>query len=327
MSDGDWWYIDLALVICATGVATFGLLAGLPGPLRVALAIPLVVFLPGYALVSIFFPDDAPKDRAPDDRGGGLRNPLSGGGGIDGIERFVLSVVGSIIVVPAVALAATATPWGITTGPVVVALGIATIGLAVLGIVARYYCPVNERFTPAVPAGILFSGEGRSAYDPDVTVFNVAIVCSLLFVALAGGFALAFPPTPDGFTEFSAETENVTGATETMYDASYTQGESQELTVSITNHEGQETTYTTVTVLQRVEYVDDTTAEVIEGEELARDTVTIDDGVVDSRTIEFTPTLAGDDLRLVILLFEGDPPADPSVEDTDHVIRLPVVIE
>lgn len=327
MSDGDWWYIDLALVICVTGVATFGLLAGLPGPLRVALALPLVVFLPGYALVSIFYPDAAPKDRAPDDRGAGLRNPLSRGSGIDPLERLVLSVAASMIVVPSVALAATATPWGITASPVIVGLGVATIGLAVLGIVARFYCPENQRFTPSIPSGILFSDEGRTAYDPDVTVFNIAIVCSLLFLLVVGGFALASPPTHDGFTEFSAETENVSGDIDTMYAASYTQGEPQELTVDVTNHERQETTYTTVTLLQRVDYVDDMTADVQEEDELARDQFTIPDGVVDSRTIEFTPTMAGEDVRIVVLLFEGEPPENPSVDDTDHVIRLPVVID
>lgn len=327
MSDGDWWYIDLALVICVTGVVTFGLLAGVPGPLRILLGAPLVLFLPGYALVSIFFPDAAPKDRAADDRGGGLRNPLSGGGGIDVTERVALSVVGSVIVVPSVALAATVTPWGITARPVVVALGLATIGLAVLGIVARFYCPVNERFMPSVPSGILFSGDNRSAYDPDVTVFNVAIVCSLLFLLAAAGYALAVPPAGEGFTEFSAETENVTGDVETVYQDTYTQGEPQELTVEITNHEGQETTYTMVALLQRVEYVNDTTVEVREEDELVRGEVTVEDGVVAPRTIEFTPTMAGDDLRLVVLLFEGDPPEDPSLEDTDHAIRLPVVVE
>ncbi|MFC4990354.1 MULTISPECIES: DUF1616 domain-containing protein [Saliphagus] len=327
MSDGDWWYIDLALVICVAGVATFGLLAGAPGALRIALGAPLVLFLPGYALVSIFFPDAAPKDRAADDLGGGLRNPLSGGGGIDATERIGLSLVGSVIVVPSVALAATATPWGITARPVIVGLGLATIGLAVLGIVARFYCPANERFVPSVPAGILFSGDGRSAYDPDVTVFNVAIVCSLLFLLAAGGYALASPPTGEGFTEFSAETENVTGETETMYQDTYTQGEPQELTVEITNHEGQETTYTVLTLLQRVEYVNDTTVEVVEEEELARGETTIEDGVVAPRTIEFTPTLAGDDLRLVVLLFEGEVPQDPSAEETEYAIRLPIVVE
>ncbi|WP_276257067.1 DUF1616 domain-containing protein [Halomontanus rarus] len=340
MSNSDWWYIDLAAVVAVTGLATFGLLVDLPGLLHLVVALPLVLFVPGYALVSVLFPDGvSDEQRSFDDAKTGLRNPVTDGRGIDSIERLVLSVVLSLALVPTVALVSSITPWGVTVQPILGGVGLVTITLALVGIVARARCSPDRRYVPSLPAGSLgFSARGRSAYDStNAKVFNVALACSLLFLLASAGYAIANPPQGEGYTEFYVETENVTGETETMYESSYTSGETQDLTVFVDNREHQETTYTTVVQLQRVEYAggdgagdgngtDSDAVTVLETDELTRASTTVADGERESQTLEFAPTMAGDDLRLVVLLYEGEPPSEPSADDAYRVIRLPVEV-
>lgn len=328
MSGTDWWYVDLAAVIAFVGIVAFGLFADVSGLARVVLAAPLVLFLPGYALVSVLYPDEKAGDRRPfDDPQSGLQGTPSEGRGIGAIERFVLSIVASIALVPTVALVSTVTPWGIALRPVLAGLGSVTILLALFGIVARARCPAAARFSPSIRVGsLLFSDRGRSAYDAtNVTPFNVAIGLGLVLLLASTGFAIANQPEPETFTEFAVETENVTGDTETMYPSSYARGEPQELAVSIENREGRDASYTTVAVLQRVEYADGG-VEVLESDELARESIAVPDGEGRSQTLEIAPTMAGDDLRLVLLLYEGDAPADPSTATAYRVVRLPIEV-
>jgi uncharacterized membrane protein len=80
-------------------------------PIRAAVGFPLVLFLPGYSLVSALFP----------------RNDE-----LDIIERIALSIGLSICVVVFIGLALNYTPWGIRLGPVLLALSAFTlIGTAV----------------------------------------------------------------------------------------------------------------------------------------------------------------------------------------------------
>lgn len=80
-------------------------------PLRAVVGFPLVLFLPGYSLVSALFPE---KDE------------------LDITERIALSIGLSICIVVFIGLALNYTPWGIRLGPVLLALSAFTlIGTAV----------------------------------------------------------------------------------------------------------------------------------------------------------------------------------------------------
>jgi len=105
MSDNQLWYLDLAAVVAVTGALTFGILSGVSGTIRIVLSIPLILFLPGYALVSALFPDKPNDDyRSFDQEKTGLGNPLLVSGGLEAIERTILSVVFSVALVPAITL-------------------------------------------------------------------------------------------------------------------------------------------------------------------------------------------------------------------------------
>ena len=138
MSDTNWWFFDLAAVIAVTGVLTFGIVSGVIGPVRTVLAIPLVLVLPGYALVSALFPDKPNDDyQSFDTEKTGLGSPLLVSGGLEAIERTVLSIVFSVALVPAITLFAAVTPGGVTLEPILIGLSMLTVILALLAIGTR----------------------------------------------------------------------------------------------------------------------------------------------------------------------------------------------
>ncbi|APW97141.1 hypothetical protein CHINAEXTREME_04870 [Halobiforma lacisalsi AJ5] len=329
MSDTDWWFFDLALVVAAVGGLTLAVVAGAGGVARILLTIPLVCFLPGYALVSAMFPDGPTDDYQAFDEGKtGLGNPLLVSGGLEGVERTVLSIVFSVALVPAVALFASATPGGLIADQVLLGISALTAGLAVIAILSRYRCEPERRFTPSLSSASPFFDSRSSFYERrNVGPYNAAIAVGLVLVVLSAGFALASPPQHDGFTEFSIETEAVTGETDTMYDSTYEiDSQPQELEATITNHEREERTYTTVVALEQVSYGDGGVT-VHERDELDRQRTTVPDGESARQTLEIDPTMSGDDLRLRLLLYEGEPPADPTPEEAYRVVTLPIEVE
>jgi len=104
---------DLALVIFFTLLCIpFVLIPPLNeiSPVRIILGLPLVLFLPGYALIATLFPR---KDD------------------LDVIERVALSFGLSIAITPLLGLGLNYTPFGIRLTPVLIVLSIFTIALAI----------------------------------------------------------------------------------------------------------------------------------------------------------------------------------------------------
>ncbi|MFP3909626.1 MAG: DUF1616 domain-containing protein [Archaeoglobaceae archaeon] len=95
-------------------------------PVRAVLGLPLVLFVPGYALISALFPRN-------DD--------------LDGIERVALSIGLSICVVVFVGLALNFTPWGIRLGPILLSLSGFTLLMVAATSLRRVKVPVQDRFT------------------------------------------------------------------------------------------------------------------------------------------------------------------------------------
>ncbi|NQE54782.1 hypothetical protein C5S29_14425 [ANME-1 cluster archaeon GoMg3.2] len=85
-------------------------------PIRAVVGFPLVLFLPGYSLVSALFPG---RDE------------------LDALERIALSIGLSICVVVFVGLGLNYTPWGIRLGPVLLALSAFTLVMTAVSAVRR----------------------------------------------------------------------------------------------------------------------------------------------------------------------------------------------
>lgn len=321
------WTVDLLVVAVATLAAAVAILVGGVAwrPLRIALALPVLLFWPGYAIVSAAFPEAA-------DRGRELT--------LGGLERLVLSMTVSIAVVPIVAYVLNFTPFGIRLRPLLVAVTGVTVGFvlvafarrarlsaedrfeirwgASLGAVGTYFTPRRDRLNPAGPF------EART--DRQV-LFNVLLVASVAVLLLSVGYAAVSSPDEDAqFTEFYLLAENETGdlvADHDTFPTEITGGET--VHVAIENHEGETRTYTTVVLLQSVA-ADGDELQVQEEDELDRFETTVEPDETEITPYEIQPTMSGEEMRVTFLLYVGEAPDDPSIDDAYRAVYLRVSV-
>jgi uncharacterized membrane protein len=94
-------------------------------PLRIIFALPLLLFLPGYALIAVMFP---------------RKNELSG------IERFTLSIGLSIAIFVFDGFAISVTAWRFRPEPIILSLSLITLILLLFTFLIRLRIPKEERF-------------------------------------------------------------------------------------------------------------------------------------------------------------------------------------
>jgi len=305
---------DLLVALAWTLAAGAAVLTGLPpGTVRTVLAVPLVVLLPGYSLVSALFPEDLGTDTAGEDETMSLT----------GVERFGLSVVLSIVLVPMVGFVVNYT-YGFFLRPLLLAVCGLTVFLALVGILRRLALPAERRHT--VSPGAWFdetTGSFLSVARRDLRVspalkpstggqqlLNVLFVVSLLTLAATAGYATVTPPRDDDpFSEFYLLTQDENGefVAEDL-PTEFAAGESREVYVAIGNHEGQRVPYTVVMTL--------------DGREIDRFSTTIGAGQTERVRATVSPQQTGDRLRLSFLLYRGDVPENPTPENAYRESRL-----
>ncbi|WP_254272328.1 DUF1616 domain-containing protein [Haloarcula marina] len=288
----------LALVVLTTLFATVPVVS--ETPIRVVFGLPLVLFLPGYALIAALFPEaGSPPDAAEE-------NEINTG--IDGIERVALSFGLSIAVVPLIGLALNFTPWGIRLAPILVGVGGFTTAATVIASLRRQALPEDERFS--VPYREWVSDSHDALISPETrldSALNILLVCSLLLASGSIVYAVAVPVQGESFSEFYLLTENDDGElVASGYPTELTVGESKELVVGVGNQENERTSYTIIVALQRIEAVDNETV-VRESTDLARFSPTVADNETWHRPHEITPTTTGTNLRMTYLLYKDDP--------------------
>jgi uncharacterized membrane protein len=197
--------------------------------LRVVFGIPLVLFIPGYALIAALFP---------------------GAGDIDGIERVALSFGLSIALVPLTGLALNYTPFGIRLDPIVIALSILTLGLCLAAQYRRARLPPGERFSvPFRELGGAVSAEffpkaGSSRTD---RILSLVLLVALVAAVAATVFVIVVPKEGEKFTEFFILGENRKAAD--YPSRLFTGVTSSPLFIGIGNHEYRTVTYTVETYL------------------------------------------------------------------------------
>ena len=312
---------DLIAVVLLVLVADAAVL--LPGiretPLRAVLGMPLVLFVPGYLLLAILFPG-RPKDRPANANAGGLstwtRDEYSVRSyrekGIDGVERAALSLALSLALVPVFGLILTFT-WRLDLVPIVAILSGYAALAAVFAAIRRVRIPEQDRFTLSAWTSDVrsrfFAGEGR-----DVAI-NAVLALAIVLAMSGATYAVAVPGPDQSFTDFSVVTQNEQGDFVTSgYPENFTSGEGQQLYAMIQNNEGETTTYTVVVELQRVRPGGDE-AQVVEQRRLTTMSATLDDGQTWTARHTVTPNMVGDRLRLTYLVYRGEPPANPTVEN------------
>ena len=290
---------DLFLVaLYAAGVA--GLIVGgvVDGPLRVAIGLPLVLLAPGYAFVMALFPAASHAEAvAP-----------------SASRRVVLAFGTSVALLPIVGVAYAASPLAFEAEPVVGTVAGVTILFATLGAVRRWRLPAEARFHPDIRGRYVRLRAWLLADEPLDRVLNGALAVSIVIAVLSVGFALAAPPDADPHTELYIATDADGETVAADYPIELDENESAVVRVGVENREGETHEYTLVVQLQTV--VDDgDEVRVTDRDELDTESIILEDEDTWEEDVTVDPTRTGENLRVVFLLYQGDAPDEPTVDD------------
>jgi Predicted membrane protein len=205
----------ILIAIIAITLILFPLVAFTSGVPRIVLGLCLVLFFPGYTLLSALFPQK---------------------GDLKGIERVALSFGLSIAVVPLIGLILNYTPWGIRVYPILISITIFILACSIIAWQRQRRLPDEERFK--VPFNLkLPQWAGARALDKALSIgLIVAIVAALSCL----GYVIATPKQGEEFTEFyilgpEGKAEN--------YPKELMVGEEAKVILGIVNHEHQPTNY------------------------------------------------------------------------------------
>lgn len=291
-------------------------------PLRIIVGLPFVLFIPGYALIAALFPEagDSPTEPEADEFETAEPETRSG---IDGIERLALSFGLSIAVVPLIGLVLNFTPWGIRLTPIMVSLSLFTLICTAIAARRRQQLSTEEQFE--VPYRDWYTASRAELFEPDTrgdAVLNVFLVISVLLAFASVGYAVGLPKEGESFSEFYLLTEGEDGdLVADDYPTEFTQGESKSLIVGIGNQEHQAMNYTVVVELQRVQVQNNSTT-VLEERSLKRFQTQVDHNETWHLNHSVTPQMTGEEMRLTYLLYTGEPPQDPTVDNAYRELHL-----
>lgn len=205
----------ILIAIIVVTLLLFPLAAFTSGVPRIIFGLCLVLFFPGYTLLSALFPKK---------------------GDLAGVERIALSFGLSIAVVPLMGLILNYTLWGITLYPILISITGFILACSAVAWRRQLRLPLEERFS------ITFNFKlpqwvGMGKVDKALSVgLVVAIVASLGFLA----YVIAQPRPAEKFTEFyilgpEGKAEN--------YPRELMVGEKATVILGIVNHEHQPTSY------------------------------------------------------------------------------------
>ncbi|QSG11349.1 Membrane associated protein with extracellular Ig-like domain, a component of a putative secretion system [Halapricum desulfuricans] len=303
---------DLVLVVALALVVGVG--ASLPpvsdSPVRLVLAV-VVVFLPGYSLIAVLFPRRRlASEEAPGSLAARARQ-------LDGFDRLVLAGTVGLVVTPLLGIGLDFSPWSLREGPLLVALLGFVIVTSAIAAVRRFRLPPEERYAPSRRWVTFGTADPLSGS----TVVTVAVVAAVV-VAAGGVFVVASTDeTGETFTEFLVLGTDGDRLVAGSYPTETVAGESVTVTLGIENQESREQSYTVVTQLQMVTREDGRTR--VLGQETfepVRLTVATEETLRHEHTL--TPTQVGPNQRLVFLLYRGEPPATPTIDNAYRSTHL-----
>jgi uncharacterized membrane protein len=313
---------DLMIVllsVAATGITVFTPVLR-SSPLRVILGVPFVLFIPGYALIAVLFPEAPPQNHPTTgvdaDEATGIISDR-----IDGIERLTLSFATSIALIIFCGLFLEISPWEFGTVTLFVSVAGFVLVATVVAIKRRRELSAENRYT--VPIGHWYRTVRHRLGNPPTRVdfgLNILLVVGVVLTVVTVGFGVGEPTDEGSFTEMYLLTETATGDLVARdYPTEFTSGQQKQVVIGLDNHEHETTSYTTVIKLQEV--ADDETT-VVRENELDRFTITLAHNQSDTIPHSVEPDLSGPRLRLAYLLYRGEPPAEPTTENAYRETHL-----
>ncbi|MCQ8893776.1 MAG: DUF1616 domain-containing protein [Methanolinea sp.] len=289
---------DLALVYLWTVLSACGIYLPLlnTSPVRVVLALPMVLFVPGYALIAALFPAK---------------------GEIDGLERVALSFGLSIAVVPLIGLVLNYTPFGIRLDPVVLSLVIFTVAMAIIAQVRRAQLPRGERFS--VPFRAIWRSIASELFPPAATRLDRALSLLLIvsIVAAVGTtvYVIVVPKEGEKFTEFYILGKEGKAAD---YPTELVLFRPESVIIGIGNHEYRNVTYFVEILLldQQFDPVTNTSS-ILSMDRLSSFSVTLPHNATYQERYTFVPENPQGNQVKFLLFMDGTPP--DTVWGTDRI--------
>lgn len=292
-----------------TGIAVLEVVSGLA----------LFGFFPGYLVVSALFPTESVRS------GDGSERSQSNRELVSVVERLTLSIAGSLSGLLLVGFVLNFTPLGITLDPIVLSLCVVSLLAALVAIYRRWHVPEPSRFSVATLTPVRTDG-GSPSSRRDIVV-NGFGAFTLLFATGTIVHTIASPPRGETYTEFHLLTRNDDDElVADDYPREFEAGDSRPVTIGIDNNEQQSMEYSVVVAEQRVDDEGDT-LEVTEQNVLDEIGMQLAAGDSVREELELAPTLTGDQIRLVFLLYRDDVPDDPSMETAYRDLHVWVSVE
>ena len=225
---------DLILIVVwlAASIAAIYLPFLNESPIRIALAIPVILFIPGYCLLASLFPKN---------------------GDLDLMTRMVLSIGVSIAIVPLIGLGLNFTPWGIRLDPIVTSLTLFTLVMILIILDQRSRLPSEERYRVPVSeiAAAIQEEFWKKEADRNARILNGVLAAAILITILTAVYVVTVPREGEQFTEFFILGENRTAAN---YPDWIIPGRNYSMFVGVGNHENGDSTYTIETWMLQTEF-------------------------------------------------------------------------
>jgi len=271
--------------------------------LRPAIMILGILLLPGHVIIAAIYPENGQKERT-------RFHP-------SGAERAALTFGTSVALAPLIAIIPGL--LGLAYKPMTL-LGVLACLLAVGIPVATYRrkaVPEPDRFQLPIEAWLRGLTRWLRSGRWYQSLTRALLVASVLMTVFSFGYVLTVPQDGEQYSTITLLSENDSGdLVAAEYPRTIETGESAALTLEVTNEMGQQTSYTVVVRLERVENVDEG-ERVVEVEQLTTLNKTVDNGETWRRQHTVTPAISGENLRLRYYLFTGSPP-DSITTETAH---------
>jgi len=282
--DTPWDIIFVAGYTLATSGILIAVGSGSP------LALPLVVFFPGYVVLALLFP---------------------GAKEISWTERLLLSVGTSLVVLLLVGLVLNLTPFGIRFAPIVSTLVVLTVLVDLAAYWRRMHLPPTDRLSATLDLRFP-DWQGARAFDKPLAV---ALVVSILVALVAATFVVTVPRPRERYTEFYLLGP---GGNASGYPTRLNVSEPANVIIGMTNHETVSMNYTVRVDLVGVQVVYNGTTHANETIELNRTTwswlsVSLPDGRSWTQAYAFAVRSAGL-WKIQFLLYESGSPVNRNLQ-------------
>ena len=288
---------------------------------HVAVGLLFVFFAPGYAFISALFPSTNPVED-PDVHA--VLRTTRRLEQTNGVERVVLALGMSLAIVPFVGLFLNFTSVPIAPWSMLQTTAALTMALAVIAAYRRLQLPVDERF--AVDPFELLSVGRDLVTAPDnstETALNVLFAVGIVLAMSGLVYAVASPGQGERYTEFYllSEDPETNELVAENYPTEFTVGEAKPIHVGVQNKEHETASYTVVVELHRFQERGNQSV-LVQTTELDRFQTSLAHNETYLQEHEIRPTIAGDTLRLTFLLYQGDPAANPTVDNAYRHVHL-----